>query len=103
LKLLSGRAAGTLGEGDEDALLDEMDTVWWSMTDGDRQAVDQDAEHAREEARRQVAVSARRRHTALLPEIIQLQSESALAARKNGLSQGALRSYTTTRPLGPRP
>lgn len=31
-RLLDGRAAGTLSESDEDALLDEMDAAWWSMS-----------------------------------------------------------------------
>ena len=36
-KLLEGRAAGTLTEQEEDELLDQMDTVWWSMPDHEQE------------------------------------------------------------------
>lgn len=37
-QLNEGRERGTLGEAQEDALLDQMDDAWWAMTEAERES-----------------------------------------------------------------
>lgn len=40
--LLAKRATGTLTEDEEDDILEELDELWWSMTDQERTEVQQE-------------------------------------------------------------
>ena len=49
-RLLDGRARGQFegdAEDDEDRLLDEMDAVWWKLTDAEQQVIEARREEAR--------------------------------------------------------
>jgi len=49
-RLLDGRARGLFdgdAEDDEDRLLEEMDAVWWKLTDAEQQVIEQRREEAR--------------------------------------------------------
>lgn len=39
-RLLQGRDGGSLTQQREDAMLDEMDELWWKMTEDERKSLD---------------------------------------------------------------
>jgi hypothetical protein len=44
-RLIQGRDGASLTEESEDELLDEMDTLYWQMTDEEREALDAPPKH----------------------------------------------------------